>query len=470
MLFQIIKKEILSNLKTPKFYITYVLCFILIIMSIIMGINDYRSDLKEYSSAISLNQKEVESKDVTSLYNILVYKKPSTLSSFVSGIEGNLGRETYVSVFSSIPRLTNARFSTNPIFAIFGALDFDFVVRIILSLFAILFTYDAISGERENGTLKLIMSNYLPRDTFILGKAIGGFISLFIPFIIPFLTGLILYSFYPDTNWNINLVSRVLILFIFYIVYLTLFFALGLFVSSRTGRSSISFLILLFVWVIIVIVIPKGSVMISRQIYKVPSTHEIEYQKRQIFNEIRLSKKWDDERDKFIEDNPSEGLSREEWYEKYNEFRKDQEERRTKEIEEEQFKVEQDYKNKQITQRNIAMIISRISPSSALRYSTMNIGKTGIYSYERFLNSVKSYKEVFKKYATDLRYKNRAKYLTNREDTPKVNYADVPKLNYKDESVSESFNLVIPDLIVLIFYTILFFTLAYVSFMKYDVR
>lgn len=470
MLLQIIKKEILSNIKTPKFYITYILCFVLIILAIVMGINDYRSDLKEYSSAISLNQKEVESKDVTNFYNILVYKRPSSLSSFVSGIEGNLGKETYVSVFSSIPQLSNARYSNNPIFAIFGALDFDFLVRIILSLFAILFTYDAISGEREKGTLKLIMSNHIPRDVFILGKAIGGFISLFIPFIIPFLMGLIIYSFYPDIVLNGESFGRIFLLFVFYMLYLIFFFTLGLFVSSKTSRSSISFLILLFSWVLIVIVIPKGSVMVSRQIYKVPSAHEIEYQKRQIFFEIYHAKKWDDERDKFIKDNPDEGLSREEWYEKYNEFRKDQEERRTKEIEEKQVKIDQDYKNKQITQRNIAMIISRISPSSALRYSTMNIGKTGIYSYERFLNSVKSYKEVFKKYATDLRYKNRTKYLTNREQTPKVNYAEVPKLKYKDESVSESFNLIIPDLIVLIFYIILFFVLAYISFMKYDVR
>ena len=34
-------------------------------------------------------------------------------------------------------------------------LDLGFIIKIILSLFAILFTYDAVCGEKELGTLKL---------------------------------------------------------------------------------------------------------------------------------------------------------------------------------------------------------------------------------------------------------------------------------------------------------------------------
>jgi hypothetical protein len=52
--------------------------------------------------------------------------------------------------------------------------DLMFIVKIVLSLFAILFTYDTIVGEKEKGTLKLALSNDVPRDRLILGKAIGG--------------------------------------------------------------------------------------------------------------------------------------------------------------------------------------------------------------------------------------------------------------------------------------------------------
>jgi len=78
------------------------------------------------------------------------------------------------------PNLVDSKYESNPVFSIFGALDLTFIVKIILSLFAILFTYDAIVGEKEKGTLKLTLSNNVPRDRLILGKVIGGFISLLI--------------------------------------------------------------------------------------------------------------------------------------------------------------------------------------------------------------------------------------------------------------------------------------------------
>ena len=78
------------------------------------------------------------------------------------------------------PNLVDSKYESNPVFSIYGALDLTFIVKIILSLFAILFTYDAIVGEKEKGTLKLTLSNNVPRDLLILGKVIGGFISLLI--------------------------------------------------------------------------------------------------------------------------------------------------------------------------------------------------------------------------------------------------------------------------------------------------
>jgi len=43
-----------------------------------------------------------------------------------------------------------------------------------------------------------------------------------------------------------------------FFLYLSVFFSLGLFVSARTTRSSTSFLVLLFVWVVFVMVIPRS--------------------------------------------------------------------------------------------------------------------------------------------------------------------------------------------------------------------
>ncbi|MEZ4762635.1 MAG: ABC transporter permease subunit [Calditrichia bacterium] len=44
--------------------------------------------------------------------------------------------------------------------------------RIILSLFAILFAYDAVNGEKERGTLRLHLCQRHPERQLILGKII----------------------------------------------------------------------------------------------------------------------------------------------------------------------------------------------------------------------------------------------------------------------------------------------------------
>ena len=475
MLLDIIKKELLDNITSPKFYITYLLCFVLIIISFITGIYDYKSDLKEYNAGVALNRESIDNATVETFpTSISIYKKPAVLSALVRGIEGNLGRVTVVSgIAPETPEFRKAKFTTNPIFSIFGPLDLDFIVRIVMSLFVILFTYDSISGEKERGTLKLIMSNKIPRDILILGKSIGSFVSILVPFIIPFLFGIIIFSLYPDISITSAVWIRILLLLLSYFLYLFLFFALGLLVSCKTTRSSVSFLILLFIWVIFVTIIPKSSVMISRQLYSIPSAHEITYQKSEIRKEA--FKNYQNKTLNFTKENPlKEGETREEYMDRFMKYYQDQLEVTNKEIEEKNKQIDDEYESKKKYQRQIAMYISRISPASTLRYSSMNIAETGIESHERLLNSVNSFQIPFSKYITSRFYENQKQRIANinnpEKNTAKLDLSDMPKYESKEESIKGSISEIILDFSILFFYSILFFVLSYISFMKYDVR
>ena len=180
MLRDIIKKEIQDTITSPKFVFTFLLCAILILLSVYTGINNYQAELKEYNAAVALNKKNMESQPnypVLAQIGIKVEKPPQVLGTIVSGVQEATGRVATVNIAND-PNLIDSKYSSNPIFAVFGNLDLTFIVKIVLSLFAILFTYDAIVGEKEKGTLKLALSNKVPRDRLILGKAVGGFISL----------------------------------------------------------------------------------------------------------------------------------------------------------------------------------------------------------------------------------------------------------------------------------------------------
>ena len=56
-----------------------------------------------------------------------------------------------------------------------GALDWSYIIGLVTSFVAILLTFDAISGERENGTLALVLSNAVSRAGVLAGKFLASF-------------------------------------------------------------------------------------------------------------------------------------------------------------------------------------------------------------------------------------------------------------------------------------------------------
>lgn len=470
MLRDVITKEIQDTIMSPRFVFTFLLCTILILLSIYTGINNYLADQKEYSAAISLNRKNLESQaNYMTLAGIgtKINKKPQILSTIVTGVEEAVGRVATVNIAYD-PSLVDSKYSSNPVFAVFGTLDLTFIVKIVLSLFAILFTYDAIVGEKERGTLKLALSNRIPRDTLILGKAIGGFISLLIPLIIPMVLGMLVLMIYPNVSLSGGDWGRIGLICMMFLLYLSVFFTLGLFISTRTSKSSTSFLILLFIWVIFVTIIPKAAVMTAARINPIPSVHEITAQKDAFLQEIQ--KEAMTEQRQYFKDNPRPKEKEAEiaqWNEKLKEWAEEFQQRLTTKIDEKNAAIERDYQIKLRGQQRLAINLSRVSPASALMFSCMSLARTGISEHERFLNSVKTYKPIFTKW---INTKMMRSLNLGEGEQPKPELSDMPQMDFMPERFGDSFKRILPDLVLMIFLIILFFVGAYVSFLRYDVR
>ena len=468
MLRDIIKKEILDNITSPKFVFTFLLCTILILLSVYTGVTNYRAEKKEYAAAVALNKKNLESQtNYSSLAGIgvKINKAPQVLGTVVSGVEEEVGRVAPVNIAAD-PNLVESKYGSNPVFAVFGALDLSFIVKIVLSLFAILFTYDAIVGEKEKGTLKLALSNDVPRDRLILGKAIGGYISLLLPLLIPLLLSLLVLLIMPDISLSGQDWARLLLIFLMFFLYLSVFFSLGLFVSARTSRSSTSFLVLLFVWVLIVMVIPKAAVITAGQVEPIPSVHEITAKKdaflQQIQNEGQKGiLEW-------VRKNQADAAKDVKAYqEKFRQYIQDYQQELTSKIDANNAAIERDYQQKKSAQQNLAVNLSRISPASALTFGTMTLARTGVDEYDRFLASVRAYKPIYTKWINS---KLGASINFATGEQGKISLDDMPQFVYQPEWLSRSLVRTIPDFGLLVVMIIVFFVGAYVSFLRYDVR
>jgi ABC-type transport system involved in multi-copper enzyme maturation permease subunit len=467
MLRDIIKKEILDTITSPKFVFTFLLCTILILLSVFTGVTNYEAEMKEYTASVALNKQTMESqRNYQALAsNIRVNKPPQVLGTVVNGIEEAVGRVAPVNIASD-PNLVESKYESNPVFAVFGALDLMFIVKIVLSLFAILFTYDAIVGEKERGTLKLSLSNSVPRDRLILGKAIGGYISLLLPLLIPLLLSLIIIILAPDLALNKADWTRLLFIFLMFFLYLSVFFSLGLFISARTSRSSTSFLVLLFIWVVFVMVIPKAAVVAAGHIRPIPSIHEIAAKKTAFVLQVSAEEnkallEWIKEKTPTF---PKDQKAAQEFLMKHVQ---EVQNNATTRIDENNAMLEKDYQLRKRAQQTLAVNLSRISPASALTFGSMALARTGVDEYDQFLSSLRTYKPIYTKWINS---KMGTSINSIIGGGAAIDISDMPQFSYEPENLHQSMLRALPDFSLMIGLIIIFFVGAYVSFLRYDVR
>ncbi len=94
------------------------------------------------------------------------------------------GEHSYSYRFPWHLRYRQDNYQKNSMLQSFTALDWSFIISVVISFVVILFTFDAISGERERGTLALMLSNSVPRGVILLSKFLGAFIAIVIPMLI----------------------------------------------------------------------------------------------------------------------------------------------------------------------------------------------------------------------------------------------------------------------------------------------
>ena len=191
MLRILIRKELRAIILSPKFVGSFIVCSILIILSVYTGIREYKAMLDRHNAALRLVDQEMHQQTSWGRMSTRVYREPVPMQIFSAGLDYDVGRWSPVSERSSV-KLKNSAYSDDPIFAVFRFIDFSFIVSFILTLFAILFTYNAVNGEREKGTLRLIFSNSVPRVKYLLGKCVGAWLGMVVPLSIPILLSLLL--------------------------------------------------------------------------------------------------------------------------------------------------------------------------------------------------------------------------------------------------------------------------------------
>lgn len=477
MLKTLIEKELKAILLSPKFVSVFSVCSILVVLSVYLEIEEYQTGVRHYETINS--QLDQQTKELTSWSSVRlnIVRSPDPMHIFVTGINNDIGRQSPI-IRGDIIKLYGSRYSDQLLFAIFRSLDLMFIVQVVLSLFAILFTYDSICGERDAGTLKLNFANPIPRTTYILAKIAGSWLGLMIPLIIPLAIGVVLVFIYRIPMTTAHWIRFFLLIFISGL-YLSFFICLGVLFSSLSKAPSSSFLYLLVIWICFVLIIPRAGVMIAGQFLSVPTAAEISAKLTEKQREIsRQLTEWMSEYSKEINSRMA-SLSDVDQQKKANELTEQYSKDVTKkfaefnqEIDKYHISLNEEWRNRKVEQEMLGFSLSRFSPASAFQLATMELSGTGLSLKTEYEDQLQAYKEIFNTFIAKKEDKAGGifRQLSDEKNPENIDIREIPEFRFANRSLSQVMQITIIDIGILAFYILITIAGTFIAFIRYDVR
>ncbi len=280
----VFKKEMLSHLLSQRFAACTILAVVLILANGVLTTQTYVHKKASYFTQRATEDSKLH--EIT-YYSVLgsdwwmvpngmpkpraaprALRAPRPLEAFARGAERQLGQAVRVLLFEVPYQAAEVSpfQSSNPYLAIFAFFDMVYIFQLVLGLLAILIASETISGEKEDGTLRLMLSTNVSRAQVLAGKILAGLTTLAIPTALGFILLTILLLGTEQIDVGAGEWVRLGLLFALSLLYLLVFYLIGLAISCATHRSATSLVVALFAWALLAIVLPNSlSALLNEQ-------------------------------------------------------------------------------------------------------------------------------------------------------------------------------------------------------------
>ncbi len=428
MIWHIVTRELLDHLTSLRFGLTTFILVALMVTNAVVHLRTHPERVRKYSEKVNASQTELKSR--TQLYTLLqkgpgkLYKRPSSLAFIADGGDALLPDESVSGGFwrlyglayiwsMGVPRLNmEAIGNLRPTSMV---VDWVFIVTYLLSFIPLLFTFDALSGERERGTLRLCLANSISRPALLVGKFLGSLITVLIAFYCAVLFNLAIISTESWTQLGGADWGRLVFIVLIASCYAGLFVAIGLTVSAMTRESRLSLVILLLIWVTVVVFMPSTlGTLSTKWMSPVQTHHQFQTAKDTAFDQIRSDfvNKWETlrERRQSAETpqrevagvDPSELEIQREFVSKDMEIRE---------------RLSRQHLSVQSAQVLHARWINRCSPAAIVQYALESMAGTGFNRHLQFLEHCRLHIRLFRNFIVEM----------DRSDPESLHVIGVPK-------------------------------------------
>jgi len=480
MLKTIIKKEVLETIFSYRFPLFAVICLLLIPLGMTVNQANYAKRVRDYSeqvrladeAAAALKLQDVMAGTVT----IRGFRTPAPLSVFTQGFESTLPRYYEFTQDGFKPGESSS--GDESILSVQGKVDFVFLVQMVVSLIALLFASDTISGEKEAGTLRIMLANRLPRDSLLAGKILGGYLALWVPFLLSFLLGAVALMLGEFPLFSGGAITRVLIIFLGTSLFILTYYTIGIAVSASSAKARTALIAILIIWAAFQLIIPKLSDMIAGIVHPIRTDTAVSLEKSLLTRSIDLeaAKELGRQNEAIFAhappqagDNPN-SPERKKWDAVRGEIEQRAKERKAAQL----GAIDETYQQQKRRQQNLAFDLSLLSPSAAFARFIADVCGTGELERSKYIEAVRSHQkaldnELFGKVKRTVMLRPDGEITLMFQATP-IDPKKLPKFSITPASVAEVFTGNWPSLLSLLFWLVAPFAFAYAKFRKYDVR
>lgn len=203
-------------------------------------------------------------------YGTFAFKSPGPLAALDPGVDAYAGRIQFLEAhrqnaanFAEASQLSSA-------FRL-GELTPAFVLQAVLPLLLVVLGFQAMTGERESGRLRLLASAGLPLRTIALGKALG-LATAAAPFLaLGALTGLVQLGLDPAAPLaQPGGTARAMLFAVAVLAHTLAWIVFIIAVSGRLARSAPAGAVLLVAWLATVVVLPRAAAAAADALHPLP--------------------------------------------------------------------------------------------------------------------------------------------------------------------------------------------------------
>ena len=460
----------MHHILSVRFIALLVMCLLLVPLTLHINYHNYLQNQINYQESVKLSTAETEEKPpeapAPDLEVSKLFLKPTPLSVFAKGLEESL--PSYLGMTRNGVKQGATSVSDAPLSSALGNLDFLFIVSTVFSLLALLFTFDAVAGEREAGTLRITLANSLSRDLFLWSKLIGGYIVFVVPFLLSFLLGLLLLVSQGFPLGESDNFLRVLSLILVSLLYISVFFAIGTVISTYLDSSKTALIVAFTVWVLAVLITPRVGFLAAKLIAPTRAMQSVYMEKTAIRNNLNVEK--DAMVMKKIVETLGTSINFNQDQAKIAEIREPIDAEYQQKFQEQVEKVDREYQREKNRQESVGENLSRITPTSSLTYLVMNLAKTGKIKRNTYFQTGKRYytqlEEEYFRGISDDQFAAIMRSISSKPSEPKK---IAPPPDMAESPLSETLRYSVTDLLLLCLLAVGLTTVAFLKFFRTDI-